>query len=199
MAGFPATACTSPPSYRPRVDAGVVRPRHGPARGSANRRANAYFYVHRDVPGVRAEEIYKSRLVRYTVPLAELKAAAERSLDCAPVLKPPLDFDACWLACLARARSRGDTRRGGFLDTCLEPCYPPPGDECRSAGYRIVLEVVGLAADSAAIQARWAALSWTARRRYGRVVAFTYLHPLRPGAFAARWLDGVAPALARLV
>ena len=34
---------------------------------------------------MRAEEIYKSRLVRYTVPLAELKAASERRLDCAPV------------------------------------------------------------------------------------------------------------------
>ena len=32
---------------------------------------------------MRAEEIYKSRLVRYTV-LAELKAVAERRLDCAP-------------------------------------------------------------------------------------------------------------------
>ena len=133
-----------------------------PVDGVVVRGPNAYFYVHRDVPGVRAEEIYKSRLVRYTVPLAELKAASERRLDCAPVPRPPLDFDACWLACLARARSRGDTRRGGFLDSCLEPCYPPPGDECRSlrGTYGIVLgKSWGLAADSAAVQARWAALS----------------------------------------
>ena len=78
------------------------------------------------------------------------------------VPRPPLDFDACWLACLKRARARGDTRRGGFLDTCLEPCYPPPGDECRSLRltYGIVLgKSWGLAADSAAVQARWAALS----------------------------------------
>ena len=57
-----------------------------PVDGVVVRGPNAYFYVHRDVPGVRAEEIYKSRLVRYTVPLAELKAAAERRLDCAPEL-----------------------------------------------------------------------------------------------------------------
>ena len=78
------------------------------------------------------------------------------------VPRPPLDFDACWLACLKRARARGDTRRGGFLDDCLEPCYPPPGDECRSlrGTYGIVLgKSWGLAADSAAVQARWAALS----------------------------------------
>mmetsp|Transcript_7327 Transcript_7327/g.22890 ORF Transcript_7327/g.22890 Transcript_7327/m.22890 type:complete len:350 (-) Transcript_7327:88-1137(-) len=56
-----------------------------PVDGVVVRGPNAYFYVHRDVPGVRAEEIYKSRLVRYTVPLAELKAVAERRLDCAPV------------------------------------------------------------------------------------------------------------------
>ena len=69
-----------------RIDAGVLRPRHGPARGTGGRAGpERRFYVHRDVPGVRAEEIYKSRLVRYTVPLAELKAAAERRLDCAPV------------------------------------------------------------------------------------------------------------------
>ena len=133
-----------------------------PVDGLVVRGPNAYFYIHRDVPGVRTEEIYKSRLVRDTVPLAELKAAAERSLDCAPVPKPPLDFDACWLACLSRARARGDTRRGGFLDDCLEPCYAPPGDECRSlrGTYGIVLgKSWGLAADSAAVQARWAALS----------------------------------------
>ena len=78
------------------------------------------------------------------------------------VPRPPLDFDACWLACLKRARARGDTRRGGFLDACLEPCYPPPGDECRSLrgtyGIRAGTSW-GLAADSAAVQARWAALS----------------------------------------
>ena len=56
-----------------------------PVDGLVVRGPNAYFYVHRDVPGVRTEEIYKSRLVRYTVPLAELRAVAERSLDCAPV------------------------------------------------------------------------------------------------------------------
>ena len=87
---------------------------------------------------------------------------ADRSLDCAPVPRPPLDFDSCWLACLARARARGDTRRGGFLDTCLEPCYPPPGDECRSLRLRYGIRAGtswGAAADSAAVQARWAALS----------------------------------------
>ena len=56
-----------------------------PVDGLVVRGPNAYFYIHRDVPGVRTEEIYKSRLVRYTVPLAELKAASERRLDCAPV------------------------------------------------------------------------------------------------------------------
>ena len=60
---------------------GTDQPVDGAGRAGPGR---AYFYVHRDVPGVRAEEIYKSRLVRYTVPLAELKAVAERSLDCAP-------------------------------------------------------------------------------------------------------------------
>ena len=78
------------------------------------------------------------------------------------VPRPPLDFDACWLACLKRARARGDTRRGGFLDSCLEPCYPPPGDECRSLRLRYGIRAGtswGAAADSAAVQARWAALS----------------------------------------
>ena len=78
------------------------------------------------------------------------------------VPRPPLDFDACWLACLSRARARGDTRRGGFLDTCLEPCYPPPGDGCRSLRLRYGIRAGtswGAAADSAAVQARWAALS----------------------------------------
>ena len=71
-------------------------------------------------------------------------------------------LNACWLACLKRARARGDTRRGGFLDSCLEPCYPPPGDECRSLRLRYGIRAGtswGLAADSAAVQARWAALS----------------------------------------
>ncbi|CAH0375624.1 unnamed protein product [Pelagomonas calceolata] len=81
---------------------------------------------------------------------------------CGRVPRPPLDFDACWLACLSRARARGDTRRGGFLDSCLEPCYPPPGDECRSLRLRYGIRAGtswGAAADSAAVQARWAALS----------------------------------------
>ena len=54
--------------------------------------------------------------------------ARRKILISTQVPRPPLDFDACWLACLKRARARGDSaaRRLPLLP-CLEPCYPPPG------------------------------------------------------------------------
>ena len=133
-----------------------------PVDGLVVRGSNVYFYIHRDVPGVfmGAEATGRSRLVRYTTSLSDLREATERALDCAPEPAPPLDFDACWLACLARARARGDTRRGGFLDTCLEPCYPPPGDECRRIRHTYgVVPGTSWGEASASVQVRWAALS----------------------------------------
>ena len=42
-------------------------------------------------------------------------ATRPKSSDFTQVPRPPLDFDAVWLARLSRARARGDTRRGRFF------------------------------------------------------------------------------------
>ena len=79
--------------------------------------------------GAAPPDLGGSRLVRLSGSLDDLAAAtasAKRELGaaCQPGNVPKAaGFDACWVRCLGAARSRGDTRRGGFLDRCLEPCY----------------------------------------------------------------------------
>ena len=134
---------------RPRTSTATSRQRRRRARGAANQRGPRTRRPSAcDGRGPSCQR--GSQPVQCKVPRHGARALARSSGAPSP------------RACLARARSRGDTRRGGFLDDCLEPCYPPPGDECRSlrGTYGIVLgKSWGLAADSAAVQVRWEELS----------------------------------------